>query len=431
MKMVIVPVIVVVGVLMFTIGQTELTTVETAKNDAAAVLAMEMFAHNEKVIPLAYDHRDYHCLHVKPPEVLIRNTSNGKVTLTVAGIIGRSDGREVARFVIYEDQISALMPAANKKLNEYLSAPDDPETSERLRRIHGEPAVLEADYCEGHELPPSGYTCLGLAEAFYFFYEGTAVVDALELFVEADDAQGRSSVVTIKLPYVPYTCRNEYLFPIAGACVVGSIPFGHSHRFANGQEFAIDILDIRRLDDGSFSTSRGASPMVIMGSDKAADYWIFGRPVRAIADGVVLEVDNRYPDEFASNPREDFNARNEQLKQHLIEQGADPGSIPGGNYVFIDHGNGEYARYCHLRENIPVKAGDQVKRGDVIGYVGNSGQSMEPHLHLELLDSPDIPTANGLPFAFGNLDLSRALDSPSFGARNSFVFSEFIFVISD
>jgi len=50
--------------------------------------------------------------------------------------------------------------------------------------------------------------------------------------------------------------------------VVGSVPFGHSHRFANGGEFAIDIVDIRRDDSGAFSTSRVPSPMVILGSDK-------------------------------------------------------------------------------------------------------------------------------------------------------------------
>jgi hypothetical protein len=56
---------------------------------------------------------------------------------------------------------------------------------------------------------------------------------------------------------------------------------------------------------------------------------------------------------------------------------------------------------------------------------------MEPHLHLELLDSADYLTANGLPIVFSNLNLARALESPSFGEKNSLVFSEFIFVFSD
>jgi len=403
----------------------------TSEKNSAPVLSIEMFARGEKVIPLAYDHGNYHCIHIRPPAILVRNISDGNVTLTGAGIIGYSAGREVAQFSIHEDQIGDLMITGNKKINEYMSALDNQDKFKRLKRIYGMPSIMEAGYHEGHTLPPSSYAGLPLAEALYFFYEGTAVVDALEVVLEAVEASGRSSTVAMDLPYSPYTCLNDYHFPIEGACMVGSIPFGHSHRFGNSQEFAIDILDIRRFEDGSFSTSHSPSPMVIMGSDKASDYWIFGRPVRAIADGTVLEIENRFPDEFAANPREPFSQRIERLKAYLVENGTSPDSIPEGNFVFIDHGNGEYARYCHLREEILTKAGDRVKRGDVIGYVGNSGQSMEPHLHLELLDSPDFLTANGLPIVFSNLDLSRALDSPSIGEKNSFIFSEFIFVNSD
>ncbi len=398
---------------------------------AAQLIAVELFARNEKVIPLSYTHGDYRCIHIKPPEILIRNVSRQAVTLERVSIVGISSGREVARFTVYEDRIAELMSAQNKRINTYMSALDDAEKSSRFKRIHGEPAVLEAGYHEGHILPPSAHACLGLSDALLFFYEGASTVDALEILVEAKGAGDATSSAVLSLPYTQYACRGEYRFPIEGACVVGNVPFGHSHRFANGQEFAIDILDIRRNDDGSFSTSRVPSPMVIMGSDKAADYYIYGREVRAIAAGTVLDVSDRYPDEFASNPQEPFTKRNERVKQYLVEKGMSVESIPSGNYVLIDHGNGEYARYCHLRAEIPVKAGDQVKQGDVIGFVGNSGQSMEPHLHLELLDSPDAGTANGLPIAFGNLNLARALDSPSFGDKNSLVFSEFIFVFSD
>jgi len=390
-----------------------------------------MFARNEKVVPLSYEHGDYYCIHVKPPEIIVRNVSDKAVTIKRASLIGKSGGREVARFIVHEERIRQLMTVQNKRLNELMSASVGAYATNRLKRIHGEPAIMEAGYHEGNVLPPVAYACLGLADALFFFYEGTSVVDAIEIVVEADAEDGAASSVVYELPYSSYTCRGEYRFPIKGPCMVGSVPFGHSHRFANGQEFAIDILDIRRDDSGAFSTSRVPSPMVVMGSDKAPDYYIYGREVRAIAKGRVIEVSDRYPDEFAANPQEHFGKRNERLKQKLIEQGVSPDSIPVGNYVFIDHGNGEYARYCHLREEIPVKAGDLVEQGEVIGFVGNSGDSMEPHLHLELLDSPDMNAANGLPIVFDNLGLTSALDSPFFGKKNSFVFSEFIFVFSD
>ncbi len=54
-----------------------------------------------------------------------------------------------------------------------------------------------------------------------------------------------------------------------------------------------------------------------------------------------------------------------------------------GNYVVIDHGKGFKTRYFHLQKNL-VEKGDQVKRGQVIGLVGNTGRSTGPHLHYEI-----------------------------------------------
>lgn len=61
-------------------------------------------------------------------------------------------------------------------------------------------------------------------------------------------------------------------------------------------------------------------------------------------------------------------------------------SIPAGygNYVEIDHGGGFVTRYAHLEE-IRVKQGQQVEKGMVIGTLGNSGGSVAPHLHYEIL----------------------------------------------
>lgn len=57
----------------------------------------------------------------------------------------------------------------------------------------------------------------------------------------------------------------------------------------------------------------------------------------------------------------------------------------GGNYVVIDIGNNLYAVYAHLIPNsLNVKIGDQVKKGQVIGLLGNSGNSDGPHLHFHV-----------------------------------------------
>jgi murein DD-endopeptidase MepM/ murein hydrolase activator NlpD len=55
-----------------------------------------------------------------------------------------------------------------------------------------------------------------------------------------------------------------------------------------------------------------------------------------------------------------------------------------GKVVYLSHGNGLTTRYAHL-EGFAVKAGQEIKRGDVIGYLGSTGRSLGAHLHYEVL----------------------------------------------
>ncbi len=55
-----------------------------------------------------------------------------------------------------------------------------------------------------------------------------------------------------------------------------------------------------------------------------------------------------------------------------------------GNVIFINHGYGYQTRYAHLHK-FNIRYGEPVKRGQVIGYVGNTGRSQGPHLHYEVL----------------------------------------------
>jgi murein DD-endopeptidase MepM/ murein hydrolase activator NlpD len=54
-----------------------------------------------------------------------------------------------------------------------------------------------------------------------------------------------------------------------------------------------------------------------------------------------------------------------------------------GNTILLDHGKGVYTYYAHLSDTL-IKRGQQIKRGQKIGLVGNSGRSTGPHLHLEV-----------------------------------------------
>ena len=74
---------------------------------------------------------------------------------------------------------------------------------------------------------------------------------------------------------------------------------------------------------------------------------------------------------------------------------------PFGNYVVIDHRNGEYSVYAHLKKGtVAVSPGQRVNTGDVLGLCGNSGNSSEAHLHFHVQDSPDLEAGAGMPVAF-------------------------------
>lgn len=61
------------------------------------------------------------------------------------------------------------------------------------------------------------------------------------------------------------------------------------------------------------------------------------------------------------------------------------GTAGMGNYVIIDHGNGYKTRYMHMTKgSVKVKKGQQVKAGDIIGYMGSTGNSTGRHLHFDI-----------------------------------------------
>ena len=79
---------------------------------------------------------------------------------------------------------------------------------------------------------------------------------------------------------------------------------------------------------------------------------------------------------------------------------ADNRAVGFGNHVRIDHGFGYVSIYAHM-DKIAVRRGNIVKRGDLIGYVGNTGRSVAPHLHYEI--SKDGRKINPINFYSGSL----------------------------
>ncbi|MBL1074844.1 M23 family metallopeptidase [Nocardia sp. 2] len=131
----------------------------------------------------------------------------------------------------------------------------------------------------------------------------------------------------------------------------------------------------------------------------------FGSPVLSPAEATVVEVVDR---------RRDHRARYSVaglLYFFVVEQIARslaPVSFVFGNTLVLELADGTYARVCHLRRgSVTVRVGDRVDAGQVIARCGNSGNSTEPHVHFQLMDSLDTVAARGIPFTWNGIGVPR------------------------
>ncbi|MEE9408618.1 MAG: M23 family metallopeptidase [Polaribacter sp.] len=117
-------------------------------------------------------------------------------------------------------------------------------------------------------------------------------------------------------------------------------------------------------NNGNFSHNKPTSKYAI-------DFKMnIGQKICAIREGIVVNV-----------------------KSNSNEGGGGEEYFKKANIIFIFHADGTFSQYGHLKKDgVLVKVGDTVKKGQVIGYSGNTGMSTEPHLHLVVYKS----TKNGL-----------------------------------
>ncbi|GAB3298879.1 peptidoglycan DD-metalloendopeptidase family protein [Epidermidibacterium keratini] len=155
-----------------------------------------------------------------------------------------------------------------------------------------------------------------------------------------------------------------------------------------GQEYAIDILR-------ATTTGKTISLGLTGGYRRPTEFSSYGEPVLAAAAGTVVHVSDRWRDHRS---RSSWPA---VLYLLILEQFRVLGGFGavGGNHVILDHGDGTYAAYAHLRRgSVRVRRGEQVAAGHQLAEVGNSGNTSEPHLHFQLMDHPHPNAAAGLPF---------------------------------
>jgi hypothetical protein len=124
--------------------------------------------------------------------------------------------------------------------------------------------------------------------------------------------------------------------------------------------------------------------------EKVESYAIFGQPVLAVADALVVSVIDGEPEQTPGNY---------------------PTNIPldkaDGNCVILDLGGHRYATYAHMQPgSIKVRNGEKVHLGQVIGLVGDTGNSIVPHLHFQVTDGPSSLSSNGLPYEIGEFQVT-------------------------
>jgi murein DD-endopeptidase MepM/ murein hydrolase activator NlpD len=182
---------------------------------------------------------------------------------------------------------------------------------------------------------------------------------------------------------------------VAGnACCVASphrgAVMGVGGRLNGSERYAIDWL---RIDPAKNPTTSHTGD-----GTRNEDYLGYDALLLAVADGTVAAVvsDNKEATPQVITPDQAF----EEL---------------GGNYVIIDIGDGNFAFYAHMIPgSASVKVGDKVTRGQVIGRLGNSGNTSEAHLHFHVMRAPVPLSSDNVPFEIDRFTFVGTLDGERF-----------------
>jgi peptidase M23-like protein len=197
----------------------------------------------------------------------------------------------------------------------------------------------------------------------------------------------------------------ELAVPLRGPCRVQNSPANRvpSHgTTAFGSSHAIDLVPVDDRGRSAPPSWRG-----LVGSEPPDVFVGFGRDILApVAGRVVLVHDGEVDHEARRSPL--------TALPYLLTQGrraASGAAALAGNHVVIAIGDGgPYVLLAHLQSgSVSVQSGQAVADGQPVGRCGNSGNSTEPHVHLQVSDSMDWTSASGLPFAFARGDGSTWL----------------------
>ncbi len=217
-----------------------------------------------------------------------------------------------------------------------------------------------------------------------------------------DIAAGKPQVIAPPL-------RGKGWAAINGCCEPGfphrdsDSPF--NGKIVNSQRFAIDWK--RMNADGAF---------YVGDKTKNESYVDYGSDILAVADGTVIAL----LDELEPNEPGILPAHDPEKAKTLTVQNVD------GNHIVLDLGNGTYAFYAHLiKGSLKVKLGDKVKTGQVIGHLGNTGNSDASHLHFHIMNGPSVLGSDGLPYVISTFDYDGQVSEQKFVAADAFMTGTF------
>jgi hypothetical protein len=370
---------------------------------------------DKKVIPVTCRIGNWEITDIKLPDLVVTNEQKTPVTVVRVEVIGKVSGIETVRLQISGKPLSEAINETADMLNK--QKPPLPA----VQLSFGNVVLPEGNLSENGTAAKGQSTLLPLSKIAYLHHVGHMKVDSMEIQLTMKSGR-KTTVASFPVQLTLYEVKGKYIFPVKGDVQMAFLPLSYiHHRGSASQEFAMDLVGANQKDAASFTKISRPKPQML------SDYSIWGRDVLAIGDGVILEIGDKFPEETMNDPAKFSKPEYApDLLKQLIPKIGWTNAI-AGNYVVIDHGNGEFSVYCHLQEgSLRVKPGDKVNKGMGIAKVGNTGNSGAPHLHFQLMDSQNFFIANGLPIMFENVPAQVMIaEFPVMG--NTLSFSDSIF----
>lgn len=216
---------------------------------------------------------------------------------------------------------------------------------------------------------------------------GHAHAGMLDALAVARRSDGESVEARLQMPVFYPQQKTALDFPLRGAwwCIQAGDWSDQHKQEVYSQPWALDFVRL------------GADNRFFAGDGRMLEqHHSWQQPVYAAAGGKVALAHHDMPDMPPG-----------QMPDPLMFRG-DPRRLLG-NAVAISHANGEFSYYAHLAQaSLAVNEGQVVRRGQLLGLVGNSGQSPGPHLHMHLMEGPHLLIDQGLPMRLRNFEAGGA-----------------------